>query len=131
MASTATLPAFFTSATRFAGALTRPSSLAKNAIVVSGGTSLSAGARCVSTSASFQRSTPSTMMNRRPTANVIAFSAAPTSSGVVVSPSKTSTASTPDSASAIARSRARRSAIRPCASPWIRYAGFQAAMTPL
>ena len=60
----------------------RPSSRANNATVVSGGISAIAGARCCSTSASFQRSTPSTMITRRPIANVIALSASATPAGV-------------------------------------------------
>ena len=52
------------------GALARPSSRAKNAIVVSAGIAASAGARCSATSASFQRSTPSTITKRRPIASV-------------------------------------------------------------
>ena len=58
-------------------------------------------------------------------ANVIAHSASATVSGVAASPSKTSTPPVPDSASASARNRARRSEIRPCSSPWIRYAGLK------
>ena len=73
-----------------------------------------------STSASFQRSTPSAITNRRPSANVIAESAAAIASGVHVSFSNTSTPPGPLSASATARSLARRSAMRPWSSPWIR-----------
>ena len=75
------------------------------------------------TSASFQRSTPSAITKRRPSANVIALSAPATPSGVQASPSSSSTPPAPVSASAIARSRVRRSVIRPWSSPWIRYAG--------
>src|SRR5215216_2183220 len=65
-----------------AGTLARPSSRAKNATVSdSGSTPLSAVATC-SASASFQRSTPSAITNRRPIANVIADSAPVTASGV-------------------------------------------------
>ena len=121
MASTATSPpAFLTAATSFAGALTRPSSRAKKLTVVSGGIAASAGASVASTSASFQRSTPSTIRKRRPMANVIAFRASAIASGVAASPSKTSTPPLPDSASAIARRRARRSPMRPWSSPWTR-----------
>jgi hypothetical protein len=73
-----------------------------------------------STPPSFQRSTPSAITNRRPIANVIDDSAAAIASGVHASGSKTSTPAEPLSASAIARSRARRSAIRPWSSPWMR-----------
>ena len=48
-------------------------------------------------SASFQRSAPSTMTNRRPIANVIALSAAAAASGVASSPSSTSAPLAPDS----------------------------------
>ena len=72
------------------------------------------------TSASFQRSTPSAITKRRPVANVIAQSAAATASGVQSSPSSSSTPAAPDSLSAIARSRVRRSPMRPWSSPWIR-----------
>ncbi len=48
-------------------------------------------ASSASRSFSFHRSTPSTMMNRRPIANVIAFSAAAIASGVLASPSNSST----------------------------------------
>ena len=72
------------------------------------------------TSASFQRSTPSTITNRRPSANVIADSAFATLSGVLSSPSSNSTPPTPLSCSAIARRRVRRSVIRPWSSPQIR-----------
>ena len=82
VASTATSPpAFLTAATSFAGALTRPSSRAKKLTVVSGGMAASTGASVASTSASFQRSTPSTIRNRRPMAKVIALSASATASG--------------------------------------------------
>ena len=71
--------------------LKRPSSRPKNAIVVSGAIAFSAGARCSLTSASFQRSTPSTTRKRRPIANVIASSARAIASGVAASPSNAST----------------------------------------
>jgi hypothetical protein len=93
--------------------LFRPSSRAKNATVSdSGSTPASAAATC-SASASFQRSTPSAITNRRPIANVIADSAPVTASGVQPSASKTSTPAVPLAASAIDRRRVRRSAIRP------------------
>ena len=75
-------PADFTAATSFAGTLKRPSSRAKNVTVVRSGMSFISGVSAASTSASFQRSTPSTIRNRRPIANVIALSARPTVSGV-------------------------------------------------
>ncbi len=72
------------------GAFARFSSRAKNATVVSAGIASNAASRDAS-SFSFQRSTPSTTMNRRPIANVIAFSAAATASGADPSPSNSST----------------------------------------
>ena len=90
----------------------RLSSRAKNAMVVSGVIVLNAfssGSR----SFSFHRSTPSTTMNLRPSANVIALRAVATASGVDRSPSNSSSPWAPLSASASARSLARRSAIRP------------------
>ena len=59
--------------------------------MVSGSSAASAGASVALTSASFQRSTPSTMTNRRPMAKVIAPSEAATAAGVAASPSKHST----------------------------------------
>ena len=72
------------------------------------------------TSDSFQRSTPSAITKRRPSANVMAHSASATASGVQSSPSSSSTPPTPVSSSAIARNRVRRSVIRPWSSPQIR-----------
>ena len=73
-----------------------------------------------STSPSFQRSTPSAITKRRPRAKVMACSAAADCSGVQASPSRTSTPPVPLSDSASARRRARRSAMRPWSSPWMR-----------
>jgi hypothetical protein len=123
-------PAALTASTSAFGAFARPSSRAKNATVVLGSRSFRIGARCCLMSASFQRSVPSTITNRRPIANVIALSAAAAASGVDSSPSSTSAPFAPDSCSAIFRSFARRSASRPWSSPWIRYAGFQAGIGP-
>ena len=106
-------PAFLTAATSLAGVFTRPSSRPKKLTVVSGGIAARTGASVASTSASFQRSTPSTIRNRRPMAKVIAFRASAIASGVDASPSKTSKPPLPDSTSAIVRRRARRSAMRP------------------
>ena len=78
-----------------------------------------AAATC-STSASFHRSTPSAMTKRRPMAKVMVVSAASTLSAVHASPSSTSTPEAPVSASASARSLARRSEMRPWSSPRIR-----------
>ena len=103
-----------------AGTLSRPSSRPKNATVSARRRSALIAAATGSTSASFQRSTPSAITKRRPSAKVIAPSAAATASGVHASPSSSSTPPAPVSASAIARSRARRSAMRPWSSPWIR-----------
>ena len=105
------------------GAFLRLSSRAKKATVVSGAIAAIAAASG-SSSRSFQLSTPSTTMNRRPSANVIAFKAAATASGVAASPSNNSTPLAPLSASAIERRFARRSAMRPWSSPWIRYAAL-------
>ena len=79
-----------------------------------------------SSSFSFQRSAPSTMMNRRPMANVIALSAARRPPASPRRPRR-ARALRAALASASARRRARRSAIRPWSSPWIRYAGLNAA----
>ena len=73
-----------------------------------------------SRSLSFHRSTPSTTMNRRPRAKVIALRLAATASGVAASPSNSSIPSAPLSVSARLRRRARRSDMRPWSSPWIR-----------
>ena len=77
----------------------------------------SMAAATASTSASFQRSTPSAITNRRPMAKLIVESAAMTFSAVQASASSTSTPPAPDSDSASARSLARRSAMRPWSSP--------------
>ena len=113
-------PAALTASISLAGALKRPSSRAKKATVVSSPIAASAGATVSVTSASFQRSTPSTITNRRPMAKVIAHRALATASGAAASPSKTSTPETPLSRSASARRRARRSEMRPWSSPWMR-----------
>ena len=88
-------------------------------VSVSPSTPLSASATGAM-SASFQRSTPSAITNRRPIAKVIALSAAATASPVHASPSKTSTPLEPLCASASARRRERRSEMRPWSSPWMR-----------
>ena len=116
-------PALRTASCRRPGALVRLSSRAKKATVVSGAIAAIASSSG-SSSLSFQRSTPSTMMNRRPIANVIALSAPRDRLGRRRSPSNSSTPWAPLSASASARRRLRRSAIRPWSSPWIRYAGL-------
>ena len=113
-------PAVSTALTSAAGTLLRPSSRPKNATVSVSPSRCSSAAATVAASASFQRSTPSAMTKRRPRANVIADSAAITASGVQASPSSSSTPPAPLSASAIARSRGRRSAMRPWSSPWMR-----------
>ncbi len=64
----------------------RPSSRAKNAIVVSGGIAAIAGSMCSATSASLKRSAPSTTITRLPIANVIVESTSATASGVPASP---------------------------------------------
>ena len=120
-------PACLTAVCRAAGAFARPSSRANSATVVSGGIAASAGTSVCSTSACFQRSTPSTRITRRPTINVIAASAPATPSGVAASPSSASTLSGPPSRSASPRRPARRSATAPWSSPWIRYAGLSSA----
>ena len=76
MTSSATWPPAASTALRSAaGTFHRPSSRPKNATVsVSGSTAFIASAT-MSTSVSFQRSTPSTITKRRPSANVIAVSA--------------------------------------------------------
>ena len=76
------------------------------------------GAR--STSASFQRSTPSTIRKRRPIASVSAPSSAPPPSACVGALEHLERRRLPPSCSASARSRARRSPMRPWSSPWIR-----------
>jgi hypothetical protein len=119
--SAATLPpAFSTALCSAAGALTRPSSRAKKATVSASGSVPSMAAATAATSASFQRSTPSAITNRRPSAKVIALRAPATASAVHASPSNSSTPLWPLSASAIARSLARRSPMRPWSSPWMR-----------
>ena len=80
---------------------------------------------CVSTSASFQRSTPSTIRNRRPIANVIALSAQRDGLGRRRVALEDLDAAAPDSRSASARRRARRSPIRPWSSPWIEVGGLE------
>ena len=115
-----TPPAASTAFCSAAGALARPSSRAKKATVSVSGSMPAIAAATGATSASFQRSTPSAITNRRPIANVIADSAAATASAVHASASNSSTPFWPLSASAIARSRARRSPMRPWSSPWIR-----------
>ena len=113
-------PARLTASWTAAGALLRFSSRANSATVVSGGISAIAGARCCSTSACFQRSTPSTTITRRPIANVIALSASATPAGAPASPSSTSTLAASPCCSASAFKPARRSATAPWSSPWIR-----------
>ena len=113
-------PAASTALCSAAGAFTRLSSRAKNATVSVSGSMPSIAAATVATSASFQRSTPSAITNRRPSAKVIAVSAPATASAVQASPSNSSTPLWPVSASAIARRRARRSPMRPWSSPWMR-----------
>ena len=121
MLSSATWPPAASTALRSgAGTLWRPSSRAKKATVSDSPSSAFIASVTWATSPSFQRSTPSAITKRRPMANVIAHSAALTPSGVQASPSSSSTPPAPLSASAIARSRERRSAIRPWSSPQIR-----------
>ena len=98
----------------------RPSSRAKKATVSDSGSIPASAVATSSAPASFQRSTPSAITNRRPIAKVIADSAFATASGVQASASKTSTPAVPASDSAIARSFVRRSPMRPWSSPWIR-----------
>jgi hypothetical protein len=93
--------------------LSRASSRAKNATVSVSGSIPSSAATTGSASDSFQRSTPSAITKRRPSANVIADSAPATASAVHASASKTSTPADPVSASAIVRRRVRRSPMRP------------------
>ncbi len=69
----------------------------------SGGIAARAGTSACSTSACFQRSTPSTRITRRPTINVIAASAPATPSGSRGSASSASTLSGPPSRSASPR----------------------------
>ena len=73
-----------------------------------------------STSESFQRSTPSAITNRRPIANVIVLSAIATPRACTGRPRRPRRRRVPASSSAIARRRARRSAMRPWSSPWMR-----------
>src|SRR5271169_4401327 len=68
-----------------------------------------------------QRSTPSTITTRRPSARVMLASAWAVRSGVASGPSSSSTPLPSDSASARARRRARRAAMAPWSSPRIRY----------
>ena len=114
VASTATSPpAFLTAATSFAGVFDPPVLPAEER---DGGVGRHGGERrreCLLDVASFQRSTPSAIRKRRPIAKVIAFNASATASGVHASPSNVSTPPLPDSASAMARRRARRSPMRP------------------
>ncbi len=122
-------PAAVTAFTSASGTLARPSSRAKNATVMSAASIPAIAAATGATSASFQRSTPSAITNRRPIAKVMLDSALAIASGVHASPSKSSTPPTPLSASAIARRRERRSAMRPWSSPWIRYAARKLGTT--
>ena len=110
-------PAASTAARSGAGAFDRVSSRAKNATVIASGSMPCMAVATTSTSASFQRSTPSAITKRRPSAKVIADSARATASGVDASPSSTSTPAAPLSSSAIRRRRVRRSAMRPWSSP--------------
>ncbi len=109
-------PADLTAAISLSATFARPSSRPKKTTVVSGGSDLTTGSITLM-SAAFQRSTPSTITNRRPIAKVIADSAAATASTVAASPSKTSIPCDPLSRSASARSLARRSPSRPWSSP--------------
>ena len=88
----------------------------------------SGGTTCASTSASFQRSTPSTITKRRPIANVIALQRAADGlrrRGVALEHLEPRwRRSRPRRR---ARSLARRSAMRPWSSPWMRYAGLKVA----
>ena len=81
----------------------------------------SAGATRASTSASFQRSTPSTITKRRPIANVIALSASADGLGRRRVALEDLDARRRRSRPRPARAGcARRSAMRPWSSPWIR-----------
>ena len=75
-----TPPTFSTALLSAAGTLTRASSRAKNATVSVSVSMPSMAAATAATSASFQRSTPSAITNRRPSAKVIAVSAPATAS---------------------------------------------------
>ena len=113
-------PASSTALTSAAGTLQRPSSRAKNATVASRRRSRPSRVDHGSTSASFQRSTPSAITNRRPMRERHRRQRAGDRlrrAGVAL---EDLDARRPLSASAMARRRARRSAIRPWSSPWIR-----------